>query len=248
MNTPCRTAPSAVRLEYCDPRRKHRPHPADVLRRPGDAPAPDPRAASAAPAGRRASRRRSRCRPCRGRRARRPPTRPSASAPSPPAAVRGGVADDDEVAGELRLGLHPGLRAARSGRAPRRASRRPPPARCSRHLVVEGPPTARDMVAELDRRAPGRPGQELRAAAPCARPAAPPARFQPSSRTQVEGEEDQLAPRPPRQRVLQQREAADPLVVEHDDLAVDDRLPARQRRGRRRPGRRSGASSRARCG
>ena len=44
----------------------------------------------------------------------------------------------------------------------------------------------------------------------------------------VEGIEDQLVAGAFRQRVLQQRETADALVVEHHDLAVDDGLAARQ--------------------
>src|SRR5262245_59088747 len=44
----------------------------------------------------------------------------------------------------------------------------------------------------------------------------------------VEGVEDQPVAGALRQRVLQQREAGDALVVERNDLAVDDRLLARQ--------------------
>ena len=46
----------------------------------------------------------------------------------------------------------------------------------------------------------------------------------------IEGIEDELVAGPDRQRVLQQGETADALVVEHDDLAVDDRLAAGQHR------------------
>ena len=44
----------------------------------------------------------------------------------------------------------------------------------------------------------------------------------------VEGVEDQLVAGAFRQRILQQRETADALVVEHDDFAVDDGIAARQ--------------------
>src|SRR6187200_162210 len=44
----------------------------------------------------------------------------------------------------------------------------------------------------------------------------------------VEGIEDQLVAGAFRKRVLKERETADALIVEHDDLAVDDRLSARQ--------------------
>ena len=45
---------------------------------------------------------------------------------------------------------------------------------------------------------------------------------------EIEGVEDELVAGAFRQRVLQQGEAADPLVIEHDDLAVDDRFAAGQ--------------------
>ena len=45
---------------------------------------------------------------------------------------------------------------------------------------------------------------------------------------EIEGEEDEAARRPVRQRLLKRGEMADALVVEHDDLAVDHRLAAGQ--------------------
>ena len=65
---------------------------------------------------------------------------------------------------------------------------------------------------------------------------------------QVEGVEDQLVAGALRQRILQQREAADALVVEHDDLAVDDRLAGTAAGEGVAAGRRSASSSRARRG
>ena len=244
MKTPWRTAFVGGEVGILDPRREHRAHPADVLRRPGEHQLRVLERRQPGVEVPRVSPRRTRSRPCRGSAARRPPTR-RAPARRAPGCRRDGEAGDDEIAGQLRLGLGPGLRPARLVR--RRGALRDDAFEPQlRDLLVERLPAAGDMVAELDGRPPGRPRQQLaqQLLAPLERHRAEVPAVEPH---EVEGVEQELASRPARQRVLQQREPADPLR-----RAPRSRRrrspPCRAAPGKRRRGRRSGASSRARRG
>ena len=132
MKTPWRTAPSEVRFEYWIR--------AESTGRTQRMSFGAPASASSAVLERRqpgvevarASPRRSRCRPCRGSCSSPSTHSPSASAAEPSGRLRDGEARDDEVAGQLRLGLGPGLRPARLVGRRRRASTPRPRARAAR--------------------------------------------------------------------------------------------------------------------
>ena len=209
-----------------DPCREHRPHPADVLRRSGDRKPgvlerPQPREQVGERRGVEAGSDLAAV----DELALDP--LPERQRPEPTRRRRRGVARDHEVVRELRLALRPGLRpSALVGRrgALRDHALEPHP----RHLRVEVLAPAPHVIAELHARPPARPGEEPRQQllAPDQRHGREVPAVQPH---QIEGEEDELAPRPARQRVLQQREAAHAVLVLHHDLAVDHRLAAGQR-------------------
>ncbi len=140
--------------------------------------------------------------------------------------VGGGVAGNDEIVLLQRLDLGPALGAAAlvggGGALGDDAFQSE-----LRHLVVEPLPVAFDMVGELDGGVGAEAGEQLREQrlAPDERrlPQIPAVQMK-----QVEGIEMQLVAGALGQRILQQGEAADALGVEHDNLAVDDRIATRQ--------------------
>ena len=156
------------------------------------------------------------------------------------------VAGDDEIADGQRLGLGPCLRAAALiGRG------------CTLGddafeaefgcPFVECVAIAFDMVAELDRRTAGRvAGQQLReqrlASDERRLPEIPAVEEEQGRRHRRRA----CCRRLPTARPAAGREAADALVVEHDDLSVDDRTRGRAACGTLREGRRSALSSRVR--